>query len=209
MNSTIGERVKARREQLGLSQDELAKKLGYKSRSSINKIESDSRNLTQSKIKAIADALDTTPSYIMGWEEEPDIPNHPDILPIETKKIPIIGSMACGEPIYEEEDFEAYVVVGAQIKADAAVRAKGDSMINARIHDGDLVFIKYQPIVENGEIAAVWVDDGFTIKRVYRYGDTLVLRPENPDYDEMIYTENDGVAIKIIGKAIAFQSDVK
>lgn len=82
-------------------------------------------------------------------------------------------------------------------------------MINARIHDGDLVFIKYQPIVENGEIAAVWVDDGFTIKRVYRYGDTLVLRPENPDYDEMIYTENDGVAIKIIGKAIAFQSDVK
>lgn len=209
MNSTIGERVKARREQLGLSQDELAKKLGYKSRSSINKIESDSRNLTQSKIKAIADALDTTPSYIMGWEEEPDIPNHPDILPIETKKLPIIGSMACGEPIYEEEDFEAYVVVGAQIKADAAVRAKGDSMINARIHDGDLVFIKYQPIVENGEIAAVWVDDGFTIKRVYRYGDTLVLRPENPDYDEMIYTENDGVAIKIIGKAIAFQSDVK
>ena len=208
MNSTIGERVKARREQLGLSQDELAKKLGYKSRSSINKIESDSRNLTQSKIKAIADALDTTPSYIMGWEEEP-VFSHPDILPIETKKIPIIGSMACGEPIYEEEDFEAYVVVGAQIKADAAVRAKGDSMINARIHDGDLVFIKYQPIVENGEIAAIWVDDGFTIKRVYRYGDTLVLRPENPDYDEMIYTENDGVAIKIIGKAIAFQSDVK
>lgn len=208
MNSTIGERVKARREQLGLSQDELAKKLGYKSRSSINKIESDSRNLTQSKIKAIADALDTTPSYIMGWEEEP-VFSHLDILPIETKKIPIIGSMACGEPIYEEEDFEAYVVVGAQIKADAAVRAKGDSMINARIHDGDLVFIKYQPIVENGEIAAVWVDDGFTIKRVYRYGDTLVLRPENPDYDEMIYTENDGVAIKIIGKAIAFQSDVK
>lgn len=66
---TIGERIKARREQLQLSQDELAKKLGYKSRSSINKIEMDSRNLTQSKIKAIADALETTPSYIMGWEE--------------------------------------------------------------------------------------------------------------------------------------------
>ena len=66
---TIGERIKMRREQLGLSQYELAKKLGYKSRSSINKIESDARNLTQSKIKALADALETTPSYIMGWEE--------------------------------------------------------------------------------------------------------------------------------------------
>ena len=67
---TIGQRVKLRREELGLSQEELAKRIGYKSKTSINKIELDFRNLTQSKIKAIADALDTTPSYIMGWDEE-------------------------------------------------------------------------------------------------------------------------------------------
>ena len=67
--STIGSRIRNRREELGLSQDELGKRLGYKSRSSINKIELDQRNLTQSKIKAIADALDTTPAYIMGWNE--------------------------------------------------------------------------------------------------------------------------------------------
>lgn len=67
--STIGDRIRIRREQLNLSQSELAQKSGFKSRSSINKIELDQRNLTQSKIKAIADALDTTPSYIMGWEE--------------------------------------------------------------------------------------------------------------------------------------------
>ena len=67
--STIGSRIRKRREQLDLSQDELAKRLGFKSRSSINKIELDERNLTQSRIKAIADALETTPSYIMGWDE--------------------------------------------------------------------------------------------------------------------------------------------
>ena len=66
---TIGSRIRNRREELNLSQDELAKRLGYKSRSLINKIELDQRNLTQSKIKAIADALETTPAYIMGWEE--------------------------------------------------------------------------------------------------------------------------------------------
>lgn len=65
----IGDRIRIRREKLKISQDELAKRLGYKSRSSINKIEANSRNLTQSKIKAIADALETTPAYIMGWEE--------------------------------------------------------------------------------------------------------------------------------------------
>ena len=201
--------IKNRRIEIGATLEDIAKIVGV-SKATVQRWESGNiANIRRDKIVKLAKALNVSPAYLMGWEEEPDIPSHPDILPIETKKIPIIGSMACGEPIYEEEDFEAYVVVGAQIKADAAVRAKGDSMINARIHDGDLVFIKYQPIVENGEIAAVWVDDGFTIKRVYRYGDTLVLRPENPDYDEMIYTENDGVAIKIIGKAIAFQSDVK
>lgn len=204
----INEILKNRRIELNLTQLDVAKAVGV-SEATVSRWESGNiANMKRSRIAALAQILQIKPGVIMGLEEEPAF-NHPDILPIETNKIPIIGSMACGEPIYEEEDFEAYVVVGAQIKADAAVRAKGDSMINARIHDGDLVFIKYQPIVENGEIAAVWVDDGFTIKRVYRYGDTLVLRPENPDYDEMIFTENDGVAIKIIGKAIAFQSDVK
>ena len=92
---TIGERIKERREQLQLSQDELAKKLGYKSRSSINKIEMDSRNLTQSKIKAIADALETTPSYIMGWDEsdskfdDDKLKLFDNLFPVETKKFPL------------------------------------------------------------------------------------------------------------------------
>lgn len=65
----IGDRIKYRREQLGMSQDELARRLGYKSRSSINKIEKDASGLPQTKIAAIANVLETTPAYIMGWEE--------------------------------------------------------------------------------------------------------------------------------------------
>lgn len=67
---TIGDRIKQRRMELGMSQEELAHKLGYKSRSSVNKIELGGQNLTQKKIKKIADALDTTPEYIMGWDEQ-------------------------------------------------------------------------------------------------------------------------------------------
>lgn len=71
---TIGERIKFKREELDISQDELARRLGYKSRSSINKIELGLQNLNQSKIKAIADALQTTPSFIMGWTEDKKSP---------------------------------------------------------------------------------------------------------------------------------------
>ena len=121
--STIGSRIRNRREELGLSQDELGKRLGYKSRSSINKIELDQRSLTQSKIKAIADALETTPSYIMGWNEpdvkldEEDLKFFDNLFPIETKKFPLLGNIACGKPIFADEQFEAYVEAGANIKA--------------------------------------------------------------------------------------------
>lgn len=146
--STIGNRIRNRREELGLSQDELGKRLGYKSRSSINKIELDQRNLTQSKIKAIADALDTTPAYIMGWNE----PNQKldaeklkffdNLFPIETKRFPLLGDIACGKPIVANEEKELYVEAGAGIQADFCLRARGDSMIGARIYDGDIVFIQ-------------------------------------------------------------------
>lgn len=163
---------------------------------------------------AIAAYFDVNPLWLMGVEgeemkEETAVPDYPGLIPLKTKRIPIIGTMACGEPVYEEEDFPSYVTVGANLHADAGVRAKGDSMINARIQDGDIVFIRYQPMVDNGEIAAVWVEDGFTIKRIYSYKEMLILRPENPEYDEMIFRPGDCKTIKIVGKAIAFQSDLR
>lgn len=215
--STMGNRIRNRREELGLSQDELGKRLGYKSRSSINKIELDQRNLTQSKIKAIADALETTPSYIMGWDEpdqkfdEEKLKFFDNLFPITVKKFPLLGNIACGKPIFADEHFEPYVEAGANIKADFCLRAKGDSMIGARIQDGDIVFIHKQEMVDDGEIAAVLIDDEATLKRVYydQENGILQLFAENPQYKTMRFTGEELDHIRILGKAVAFQSDVK
>ena len=215
--STIGSRIRNRREELGLSQDELGRRLGYKSRSSINKIELDQRNLTQSKIKAIADALDTTPSYIMGWDEPEQqfdtekLKFFDNLLPSGIKRFPLLGDIACGKPITANEEVELYVEAGANIQADFCLRAKGDSMIRARIFDGDIVFIRKQSMVDNGEIAAVVIDDEATLKRVNYYPEKnlLILKAENPDYEDLIYTGEQLDHVIILGKAVAFQSDVR
>lgn len=215
--STIGSRIRNRREELGLSQDELGKRLGYKSRSSINKIELDQRSLTQSKIKAIADALETTPSYIMGWNEpdvkldEEDLKFFDNLFPIETKKFPLLGNIACGKPIFADEQFEAYVEAGANIKADFCLRAKGDSMVGARIYDGDIVFIHKQEMVDDGEIAAVLIDDEATLKRVYydQENNVIQLFAENPQYKTMRFVGEELNHIRILGKAVALQTDIK
>lgn len=215
--STIGSRIRNRREELGLSQDELGKRLGYKSRSSINKIELDQRNLTQSKIKAIADALETTPSYIMGWDEpdqkfdEEKLKLFDNLFPITVRKIPLLGNIACGKPIFADEQFESYVEAGANIRADFCLRAKGNSMIGARIQDGDIVFIHKQEMVNDGEIAAVLIDDEATLKRVYydQENNILQLFAENPQYKTMRFVGEELNHIRILGKAVAFQSDVK
>lgn len=211
--STIGSRIRLRREALKMSQDELARLLGYKSRSSINKIELDQRNLTQSKIKAIAEALNTTPSYIMGWEEEKErkyIPSYSGIMPITTQRIPLLGEIACGKPIFCNEDRESYVEVGTNIHADFCLRCKGDSMTGARIFDGDIVFIREQATVDNGQVAAVIIGDEATLKRVYFYPDKakLVLQAENAKYEPLVYVGEELSEIHILGKAVAFQSDV-
>jgi repressor LexA len=215
--STIGSRIRNRREELGLSQDELGKRLGYKSRSSINKIELDQRNLTQSKIKAIAEALETTPAYIMGWDEpdqkldKENLKFFDNLFPIETKKFPLIGNIACGKPILADEQFEAYIEAGANIKADFCLRAKGDSMIGARIYDGDIVFIRKQEMVDDGEIAAVLIDDEATLKRVYydQESNVIQLFAENPQYKTMRFAGEELDHIRILGKAVALQTDIK
>ncbi len=200
INVEIGERIKLRRTELGISQEELVIRIGYKHKSSINKIELGTQGLTQSKIKAIADALYTTPSYIMGWTEA-----------ITKQKVPFVGEIACGKPIVTNEVFECYVELGCEIKCDFCLKAKGDSMTGARIHDGDIVFIKEQDTVENGEIAAVVIDDEATLKRLYLYQEEqkLVLQSENPRYQPLVYVGEELNHVHVIGKAVAFQSDIK
>ncbi len=216
--SILGQRIKMRREELDISQDKLAKMLGYTSRSSIAKIENGINQLTQPKIEDFAKALGVSPAYLMGWESTPtkgkddiDIFKLDNILPISTQKIPFLGSVACGEPVYADEDKESYVELGTNLKADFCLRAHGDSMIDARIYDGDLIFVRKQEIVDNGEIAVVLIGDEATLKRVYYYPDKqkLLLQPANAKYEPFIYVGEELDQIRILGKAVAFQSDVR
>lgn len=150
-------------------------------------------------------------SFFYG--EEAPAPSLTNVFPIELKRFPMLGEIACGVPKYTNEDRESYVMAGTNIKADFCLTARGDSMINARIFDGDIVFIQRQDMVENGEIAAVVVnnDSEATLKRLYYYKEKhlLILKPENPAYEDMIYQGEELNEVHILGKAIAFQSDVK
>ena len=133
-----------------------------------------------------------------------------NIFPIEVKKFPLLGEIACGEPIFANEDRESYVLTGTDIAADFCLKAKGDSMVGARILDGDIVFIKRQDIVEDGDIAAVIIDDEATLKRVYyqKEKNFITLQAENPKYPPMSFEGEELDHIKILGKAVAFQSDI-
>lgn len=203
---TIGKRIKNRRIALGISADDLAEKLG-KNRATIYRYENDEiEKLPTIALEKLAVALHTTPAYLMGWEEL----QLDNICEIEKRSIPLLGNVACGEPILASEAFEAYVNVGTNIRADFCLCAKGDSMIHARIFDGDIVFVRKQEMVNNGEIAVVLIGDEATIKRVYydKEEGQLSLVPENPKYKIMRYRGEELNQIRILGKVIAGQYDV-
>ena len=167
----------------------------------------------QQALDKLSEALKVPIFWLMGYDSEDDkisIDNIPNIYPIELKRFPLLGEIACGEPRFASEDRESYVEASTDIQADFCLKAKGDSMINARIQDGDIVFIREQPSVYNGEIAAVVIDDEATLKRVFYYPekDLFILKAENPKYDDLVYSKSELDNIRILGKAIAFQSDV-
>lgn len=155
--------------------------------------------------------MNVSESWLMGYDvpmERTSVKYPDNILKIETKKFPTLGTIAAGKPIYAEENFESYVEAGANIQADFCLRVHGDSMINARINDGDIVFIRKQPDVNDGEIAAVLIGDEATLKRVYKKKNEIILVAENPNYAPMVYKNHELEEIRILGKAIAFQSNV-
>ena len=165
------------------------------------------------RIYLMAKALGVSEAWLLGYDvpKEQKYGNVKGISPIKKKKLPMLGEIACGEPIYCNEDRESYVDVGTDIDADFCLKCKGDSMTGARINDGDIVFIHAQDTVENGEIAAVVIEDEATLKRVYYFPDQNVVNlvAENPAYAPLVYTNEELNSIKILGKAIAFQSDVE
>lgn len=206
----IGDRIKERREQLNLSQEELAKRMGYKSRSSINKMELGIQDVPQRKIKEFAKALNCSIGFLL--EDEPPAPKLPaGIFIPKMQKVPKIGKVACGKPIYSPDEYGEIAEMPEGTPADFALEATGDSMIGARIHDGDIVFCRSAKIVDNGQIAAVAIDDEMTLKRFYYYPDKdlVILKPENPAFEDMIYSGPEIDQVNVIGQAVAFQSKIR
>lgn len=216
---TIGERIRDLRTAAHMTQDELGAKVGVQ-KQTIYKYEAGLVvNLKRDVIGKLAKALNVAPSYLMGFSDDAptqqeaqnqakEIPDGFLPLPHMVKK-PRLGVIACGEPIMAEENFDGYDDVPDYIRCDFTLKCKGDSMVGARINDGDIVYIRQQPDVENGQIAAVMEDGEKTLKRVYKYPNKVILQPENPKYPPIVYVGEELNAFRILGKAVGFTSMIK
>lgn len=166
-------------------------------------------------LNKMAEFFGVSVDYLLGrtTENSPsfDIFQFDNVHPVQLQRVPMLGKIACGTPIYADEERESYVLAGTDVRADFCLTARGDSMIGARIMDGDIVFCRAQETVELGEIAVVIIGDEATLKRAYYYPDKkkLILQSENPKYEPFVYVGEELQDIRIIGKAIAFQSDIK
>ncbi len=215
---TLGELIKDHREKNRLSQRKFALRCGL-SNGYISMLEDGKNPKTGKplvpkidKIMMIADGMGYTLTELLRLIDDMDIDVSAlgDLRPIKTKRFPMLGEIACGEPIFANEDHETYIDASADIKADFCLTAKGDSMIGARIHDGDVVFIRSQPVVDNGQIAAVIIGDEATLKRWYFYPNKkkLVLTPENPAYEPLVYMGDELDSVRCLGLAVAFMSNL-
>jgi repressor LexA len=224
--SLFSERLKALRLEKNLSLRQLSKLTGISS-SAIHSYEVESRNPGKEALEAFSDVFNVDIDYIVG---KSDIPNQAtvdaggrlsdlyfttatlpsNVRPITSKKFPMLGKIACGQPLYADQEFETFVEASSEIKADFCLTAQGDSMIGAGIHDGDVVFIKDQPIVDNGQVAAVIIDDEATLKRWYYYPDKqkLVLNPENPKYEPLVYVGEELNTVKCLGRAVYYMGRI-
>lgn len=217
---TLGDYVKEYRSTHGLSMDEFARQVGM-SKAYISILE---RNYNPSTKRAAVPSLETISRVaavtgidfndLLGIidQEVSLVPNKKAQIPPQTLPLPkmkewkVIGGTACGSPLYKEIDDEL-VMAPTDIDADCVFKCIGDSMINARIFDGDLVFVKLGEYVEDGQIAVVRIGEEYTLKRIYRGPDYLELRAENPTYPPRIIRGEQENA-EIVGKAVQFLSRI-
>ena len=226
--STIGNNILYMRKKLGWTQEELADKMGYKSKSSINKIEMGLNDIPQSKIKMFAEVLGVTPAFLMGWDENPvsllKIPHHGSrVLGGEMEsqglflperrgvRIPVLGNVAAGIPLEAITDIEDYEEISEEMAVSGeyvALKIHGDSM-EPRMLDGDVVVVRVQETIESGETAIVMINgDEATCKRVKITPDGLMLIANNPDYEPMFYTKKqvEDLPVRIFGKVVELRA---
>lgn len=203
------DKIKALRLELGATMDDIARAVGV-SKPTVQRWESgEIENIRRDKIWRLAQALHTTPAYLMGWDDAVESAPSPlpaNVVPLRPmKKIPLVGQIACGVPILAEQNIEDYIDLPGHIHADYALTCKGDSMINAGIRDGDVVYIRQQPEVDNGQIAAVMVDeDEATLKRFYFDSDIITLVAENPRISPMVFSGSEISRVRVLGLAVGY-----
>lgn len=208
----INSLMRNRRKELGLTMKDVAKAVGV-SEATVSRWESGNiANMGRDKINALSKVLNLSPISIMGISDDIDdfleLPSN--IIPItKVRRIPVIGKIACGTPILAVENVTDNILLPDYVQADFALICQGDSMINAKIDNGDTVYIRKQNVVENGEIAAVLIGEDVTLKKVFLSKDLLKLVPANDDYEPFIYSAEEAENIRIIGKAVAILKNIK
>lgn len=204
----IKDLIKQRRIEKGYSLEDVAKQCGV-SRQTVQKWETGKiENMRRSSVAALSSALGIPIEALMGWDtpKDDDLFAIPGILPVPPMvRKPLIGTIACGTPILAEQNVDKYIAVPEDIRCDFALRCEGDSMIGIHIMPGAAVYIREQPDVENGEIAAVIVDDeSATLKRVYKTDSAITLLAENPKYAPIIITGERLQHVRILGVVVAW-----
>ena len=209
--SNTSERLKYLMDAKNLKQSDIIERVTamgeYISKSALSQYVNGQSTPDQRKLTILSKALDVSEVWLMGYGDT-ELRNIKNIIFFKpsTKKIPVIGTIAAGEPILAVENIEEYIDLDEKISADFALRVKGDSMVGANIFDGDIVFIRKQSDVDDGEIAAVIIDDSATLKRVFKFENKVVLRAENPKYKPILL--NGDKSVYIVGKAVYKLSEI-
>ena len=210
--ASTSERLTEAMARKNIKQSELSRITGI-DKSSISLYVSGKYSPKGDKLYKLSLALGVSPAWLSGFNapmiDNAIFDNLPEgFLPLpKTKKVPRLGIISCGDPINSEENFDGYDDVPENIVCDFTLKCEGDSMIGARINDGDLVYIRQQSTVENGQIAAVLIDGTEKLlKRVYISDDSVILQAENPAYPPRVFSKEDMNRVSIIGKAVGFTS---
>lgn len=215
--ATFAQRLREGLDLRGMKQIELATRSGISKYSISHYLKGDWEG-KQDAVYELARALNVSEAWLMGYDvpaersapkvsvqldKNPTIP--PGFMPLpKMRKVPLIGAIACGDPITAIQNREGDVNAPVDMRCDFALKCQGESMIGAGIHDGDVVYIRIQPEVENGEIAAVRIGEEATLKRVYLHNDYIELRPENPAFESIIRRREEMNDVQIEGKAVGW-----
>ena len=203
----IAARIMELIEKTGLSYRELEEKTRIPKSAIQRYAVGETRKIPIDRLEALANALGTSTAYLMGWtgDAAADLAGISNLMPIRRVKVPLLGSIAAGEPILAEQEYDTYAEADGDVHSDYALRVDGDSM-EPTVRRGDLVFIRRQEDVNDGEIAAVLIDDSATLKRVYHVKNGLTLSSDNAaKYPPRIVTYPEYDTIRILGKAVAFK----